>query len=65
VGLKLEPDGFRNGECIGCEKCAAACPRGNLTHAEQKLISDPLIPTVGKAVLFFAMGIFLGFCRFL
>jgi polyferredoxin len=65
VGLKLEPDGFRNGECIGCEKCAAACPRGNLTHPEQKLISNPLIPTVIKAVLFFVLGVFLGFCRFL
>jgi polyferredoxin len=65
VGLKLETDGFRNGECIGCEKCAAACPRGNISHSEQKFISNALIPIAAKAVLFFALGACLGFCRFL
>jgi polyferredoxin len=63
VGLKLEKDGIRNGECIGCEKCAATCPRGNLTHLEEKAV-PPLVSVVGKGVLFFAMGLCLGFSRF-
>ena len=65
VRLKLEKDGIRNGECIACEKCVPTCPRGNISHVEQRIISNEIIPVVVKAVLFFAMGVFLGFCRFL
>jgi polyferredoxin len=65
VGLKLETDSFRNGECVGCEKCTTACPRGNLTHFEQKLFPHPIAIALLKAALFFALGILCGFCRFL
>lgn len=64
VRLKLEEDGIRNGECIACEKCMAACPRGNIGHAEKKWISREWMPVLAKAVLFFVMGACLGFCRF-
>lgn len=65
VRLKLEKDGIRNGECIACEKCVPTCPRGNISHVEQGLIPNEVIPIVAKAVLFFIMGAYLGFCRFL
>jgi polyferredoxin len=65
VGLKLETDGHRNGECIGCEKCVSTCPKGNIGHVEQKIIPSQMALVLGKALLFFVLGVFLGFCRFL
>jgi polyferredoxin len=64
AGLKPETDGFRTGECIGCEKCVAVCPRGNISYSGQKLISNALIWIAAKAIVFFALGVWLGFCRF-
>lgn len=64
VDLQLEADGFSNGECIGCDKCAAACPRANLAHPENKLIKNELVPVLIKAALFFALGSLIGLCRF-
>jgi polyferredoxin len=65
VGLKLKADGHRNGECIGCEKCASTCPKGNISHREQKIIPSEPALVLGKAVIFFVLGVYLGFCRFL
>jgi polyferredoxin len=65
VGLKLEADGSRNGECIGCEKCASTCPKGNISHWEQKILPSGPAQVLGKAGIFFVLGVFLGFCRFL
>jgi polyferredoxin len=65
VGLKLEADGYHGGECIGCEKCASTCPKGNIGHIEQNLIPNRLALALGKAAAFFALGVCLGFCRFL
>lgn len=62
--LKLEQDGLRNGECLACEKCVPTCPRGNISHVEQKILSNEIIPVVIKAALFFILGVYLGFCRF-
>lgn len=62
--LKLEQDGIRNGECLACEKCIPTCPRGNISHVEQKILSNEIIPVVIKAALFFVLGVYLGFCRF-
>lgn len=63
VGLKLEEDGLRNGECLGCERCVAVCPKGNLTHAEDGMIRAELVPMLVKAMLFFGMGCCLGLVR--
>jgi len=65
VDIKLEKDGFRNGECIGCEKCALICPRSNLTRWDRRLFRHEAIAAGVKAVIFFAMGVFLGLCRFI
>lgn len=65
VRLKLEADGIRNGECIACEKCVPTCPKGNITRIEWRLLRHEMIPVVIKAVLFFIMGVYLGFLRFL
>jgi polyferredoxin len=65
VGIKLEPNGFHNGECIACEKCAGICPKGNLTRWDRKLFHQEAIAVIGKAVLFFVLGVLLGLCRFL
>lgn len=62
--LTLETDGMRNGECLACEKCVPACPRGNIRHVEQNVLSNEFIPVVVKAALFFILGVYLGFCRF-
>ena len=64
VDLYLETDGFSNGECVGCEKCAAACPRANLAHPEKKLIKNELAGILIKAALFFILGSLIGLCRF-
>jgi polyferredoxin len=62
VALKLEADAPRGGECIACEKCAATCPKGNISHGTP---IPPLLSVLIKALLFFALGAFLGLCRFL
>ncbi|MBR5949686.1 MAG: 4Fe-4S binding protein [Clostridia bacterium] len=64
VSLKLEEDGFNSGECVGCDKCAAACPRGNLAHPEKKLLRSELAAVLIKAALFFILGSLIGLCRF-
>ena len=65
VDLKLETDGFRNGECISCEKCACVCPKSNLTRWDIRLTRTEIVPVLVKAVLLFALGVYLGLCRFL
>ncbi len=65
VGIKLEQDGFLNGECIACEKCAGICPKGNLTRWDRKLLKNEKLVVIIKAVLLFVMGIALGLVRFL
>ena len=63
VDIKLEKDGFRNGECIACEKCAQICPKANLTRWDRKLFKNELIPVVLKAVLLMGLGTLLGLTR--
>lgn len=65
VGIKLEPNGFRNGECIGCEKCAGVCPKNNLTRWDRQLLRHEAVAAIVKAVLFFVMGVVLGLCRYI
>ena len=63
VNIKLEADGFLNGECIGCERCADICPKGNLTRWDRKLVRHEAVTVLVKAVLFFVLGILAGFSR--
>ena len=65
VSLKLEEDGARNGECIACEKCVPTCPKGNISHTESAVLKNEYILVIIRALLLFAMGCYLGFCRFL
>ena len=65
VDLKLERDGFRNGECISCERCAGVCPRGNLTRWDRTLFGGAIVPALIKAALLFALGAWLGLVRFI
>jgi ferredoxin-type protein NapH len=65
VDLKLNEANPRSGECIACEACVSTCPRGNISRWDLKLAGKYFwIPVLAKAVLFFAMGACLGFCRF-
>lgn len=64
VHLRLDEDSLRSGECIRCGKCSGVCPRGNIHSFAGQLSGDELWMVVGKAVLFFAMGVMLGLCRF-
>lgn len=64
VGLKLSEDGTRGGECIACEACADTCPRANIGRWDLRAGPLRLAALLGKAVLFFIMGLLLGFCRF-
>ena len=64
VDIKLELDGFKNGECIACEKCSGVCPRENLTRWDRQLLKHEIIPVLIKAALFFILGAWLGLCRF-
>ena len=65
VALKLAEDGTRSGECIACEACVDTCPRQNIGRWDLKKQEKwRWISILGKAALFFAMGVWLGFCRF-
>lgn len=64
VSLKLDEESLRSGECIACEACAGTCPRGNIHRWDLRTDKFFWVPVLGKAVLFFAMGVCLGFCRF-
>ncbi len=65
VGLKLERDGFRNGECISCEKCTCVCPKNNLKYPSAVLFKNNIIYVLVRAAVFFGLGVWLGLCRFL
>lgn len=64
VGLKLETDGFRNGECISCEKCTGVCPKNNLAYPASVLYKKEFIYVLFRAAVFFVLGVWLGLCRF-
>lgn len=63
VGIRLETDGFRNGECIDCGRCAEICPAGNLNRWDRKLFKNKWIPVLIKAAILFALGARLGLLR--
>ena len=62
--ISIERGGASSGECIGCDKCAASCPRANIAHPERKLIKSEIAAIIVKAVLLFALGSLVGLCRF-
>ena len=65
VDLKLDDESLRSGECIACEACVGTCPRGNISRWDLALSGEKFwLPMLAKAVLFFIMGVCLGFCRF-
>lgn len=64
VDLKLDDESLCSGECIGCEACVGTCPRSNITRWDTALFGCFWAGAVAKAVLFFFMGVCLGFCRF-
>ena len=64
VGLKLDEQSLRSGECIACEACVGTCPRSNISRWDLKLSKHFWVSVLAKAALFFIMGVCLGFCRF-
>lgn len=64
VELKLDDESLRGGECIGCEACVGSCPRSNINRWDAASGGRFWVPAAAKAVLFFIMGVCLGFCRF-
>ncbi len=64
VGLKLDEQSLRSGECIACEACVGTCPKTNISRWDLNLSKHFWVSTLAKAALFFAMGVCLGFCRF-
>ena len=64
VDLKLDDESLRSGECISCEACVGTCPRSNISRWDTALGGRFWVSAVAKAVLFFIMGVCLGFCRF-
>lgn len=64
VDLKLDEASLRSGECIACEVCVGTCPRSNISRWDIRCSKPFCLPVLGKAVLFFIMGVCLGFCRF-
>ncbi len=66
VNLKLDDASLRSGECIACEGCVGTCPKGNISRWDIRLSQGKLwLPVLIKVALFFAMGVCLGFCRFI
>lgn len=64
VHLELEEDSLLSGECIRCGACAAGCPKQNIHSFAGLLSGNEIWLVAGKGLLFFAMGVFLGLCRF-
>ena len=64
VSLKLDEQSLRSGECIACEVCVGTCPRSNISRWDLKLTKSFWVPVLGKALLFFGMGVCLGLGRF-
>ena len=64
VNLKLDEESLRSGECIACEACVGTCPKSNISRWDLQLSKHFFLPVLAKAVLFFIMGVCLGFCRF-
>ena len=64
VDLKLEPDGFRNGECISCERCVGVCPKDNLGYSASIIFKREIFYVLFRAAVFFAVGVYTGCCRF-
>ena len=65
VCLKLEETSLRSGECIACEACVGTCPKQNIHRWDTALCKHLWLPVLGKALLFFLLGCWLGFCRFI
>ena len=65
VCLKLEESSLRSGECIACEACAGTCPKQNIHRWDLALCQHRWLPVLAKALLFFLLGCWLGFCRFI
>ena len=65
VCLKLEESSLRSGECIACEACVGTCPKQNIHRWDIALCKHLWLPVLGKALLFFLLGRWLGFCRFI
>ena len=65
VCLKLEESSLRSGECIACEACVGTCPKQNIHRWDTALCKHQWLPVLGKALLFFLLGCWLGFCRFI
>ena len=65
VCLKLEESSLRSGECIACEACVGTCPKQNIHRWDTALCKCLWLPVLGKALLFFLLGCWLGFCRFI
>ena len=65
VCLKLEENSLRSGECIACEACVGTCPKQNIHRWDIALCKHLWLPVLGKALLFFLLGCWLGFCRFI
>ena len=64
LNIKPGDDKFRDGECISCEKCMNICPKSNVSRTTQKIIKNDIVSLIVRACIFFAMGSFLGMCRF-
>ena len=65
VCLKLEETSLRSGECIACEACVGTCPKQNIHRWDTTLCKRLWLPVLGKVLLFFLLGCWLGFCRFI
>lgn len=65
VSLKLEEQSLRSGECIGCEACVGTCPKGSIRRWDLAADRPVWWSVLGRAALFFGLGVCLGFCRFL
>ena len=64
VNIKPGEDRFRDGECIACEKCMNTCPKSNISRPVQRIVKNETVSLVIRALIFLAMGSFLGMCRF-
>ena len=56
---------LRSGECIACEACVGTCPKQNIHRWDTTLCKRLWLPVLGKVLLFFLLGCWLGFCRFI
>lgn len=63
VCVETDENSLRMGECISCGKCSDVCPKRNIQYGGKIKDGNAPFPVILKALLLFALCLFLGVVR--